>query len=68
MRDIYAPGDFGVGQEVWIHGRRFRIVDADLTTRKWFQRNLGRSLMPAEDYPEDGYGAERAKVSIPKKR
>jgi len=67
-RDIYAPGDFGVGQEVWIHGRRFRIVDADLTTRKWFERNLGRSLLPAEDYPEDGYGAERAKVSIPKKR
>ncbi|CAN0432572.1 unnamed protein product [Ectocarpus sp. 12 AP-2014] len=67
-RDIYAPGDFGVGEEVWIHGRRFRIVDADLTTRQWFQRNLGRSLKPAENYPEDGYGAERAKVSAPKKR
>eukprot|EP00752_Nemacystus_decipiens_P010592 g9432.t1 len=67
-QDIYAPGDFGVGEEVWIHGRRFRIVDADLTTRQWFQRNLGRSLGPAEDYPDDGYGAERAKVSIPKKR
>lgn len=47
---------------------RFRIVDADLTTRQWFQRNLGRILKLAEDYPEDGYGAERAKVSVPKKR
>lgn len=43
-------------------------MDADLTTRQWFQRNLGRSLKPAENYPEDGYGAERAKVSAPKKR
>lgn len=67
-RDIYAPGDFGVGEEVWIHGRRFRIVDADLTTRQWFERNLGRSLQEAEGYPEDGYGAQRAKVSVPKKR
>ena len=67
-RDIYAPGDFGVGEEVWIHGRRFRIVDADVTTRKWFKVNLGRELKEKEDYPEDGYGAQRAKVSIPKKR
>lgn len=67
-RDIYAPGDFGVGEEVWIHGRRFRIVDADLTTRQWFKRTLGRTLEEAEDYPEDGYGAQRAKVSVPKKR
>ncbi|CAM9320788.1 unnamed protein product [Scytosiphon promiscuus] len=69
VQDIYAPGDFDVGNEVWIHGRsRFRIVDADLTTRQWFQRNLGRTLKLAEGYPEDGYGAERAKVSVPKKR
>lgn len=67
-RDIYAPGDFGVGEEVWINGRRFRIVDADLTTRQWFERNVGRTLKEAEDYPEDGYGAQRAKVSVPKKR
>ncbi|CAN0570570.1 unnamed protein product, partial [Laminaria digitata] len=67
-RDIYAPGDFGVGEEVWIHGRRFRIVDADVTTRKWFKLNLGRELKEKEDYPEDGYGAQRAKVSVPKKR
>lgn len=67
-RDIYAPGDFGVGEEVWIHGRRFRIVDADVTTRKWFKLNLGRELKEAEDYPEDGYRAQRAKVSVPKKR
>lgn len=67
-RDIYAPGDFGVGEEVWIHGRRFRVVDADLTTRQWFKRYLGRNLKEAEGYPEDGYGAQRAKVSMPKKR
>lgn len=67
-RGIYAPGDFGVGEEVWIHGRRFRIVDADLTTRQWFERNLGKTLKEAEGYPEDGYGAQRAKVSVPKKR
>lgn len=67
-RDIYMPADFGVGKEIWIHGRRFRIVDADLNTRQWYERCLGRSLQSAEDYPEDGYGAQRAKVSIPLKR
>lgn len=67
-RDIYTPADFGVGEEIWIHGRRFRIVDADLNTRQWYERCLGRSLKSAEDYPEDGYRAQRAKVSVPSKR
>lgn len=68
FRDIYTPSDFGVGYEVWIHGRRFRIVDADLNTRQWYERCLGRALNPPEEYPEDGYGAQRTKVSVPKKR
>lgn len=67
-RSIYIPVDFGVGREIWIHGRKFRIVDADLNTRQWFERSLGRTLKPAEDCPEDGYRAQRAKVSVPKKR
>ncbi|CAM9435122.1 unnamed protein product, partial [Sphacelaria rigidula] len=66
--DIYTPADFGVGEEIWIHGRRFRIVDADLNTRQWFERCLGRPLKAAEDYPEDGYGALRARASVPTKR
>ena len=66
--DIYTPGDFGVGVEVWISGRRFRIVDADLITRQWYKRTLGKTLKEAEDYPDDGYGAQRAKVSMPNKR
>ena len=66
--DIYTPGDFGVGVEVWISGRRFRIVEADLITRQWYKRTLGKTLKEAEDYPDDGYGAQRAKVSMPNKR
>lgn len=65
---IYAPEDFAVGAEVWISGRRFRIVDADLSTREWYKRNLKRTLKEAEGYPDDGYVAKRTKASSFKKR
>lgn len=65
---VYAPEDFSVGGEVWICGRRFRIVDADLSTRVWYKRHLGKTLKEAEGYPDDGYVSQRTKELNFKKR
>ncbi|CAN0350927.1 unnamed protein product [Discosporangium mesarthrocarpum] len=67
-RGIYTPEDFDVGKELWIYGRRFRIVDADANTRQWFKRSLGRPLGPAEEFPKDGYKEQRALFEVPSKR
>ncbi|CAM9119179.1 unnamed protein product [Chrysoparadoxa australica] len=57
----YTAADIIVGQEIWILGRRFRIVDADRHTREWYSRELKLTQGEQEDYPDDGYAQERAR-------
>ncbi|KAG5186943.1 ef-hand domain-containing protein [Tribonema minus] len=63
---VYQPADFCVGEEIWVYGRRFRIVDADARTREWYRENLGLEQGPAEDVPDDGYARERQRFEVPK--
>ncbi|KAH8045733.1 alpha-tubulin binding protein [Aureococcus anophagefferens] len=39
----FTPGDFVIGEEVTIFGRTFTIVDADLGTRRVYERTAKRS-------------------------
>jgi DUF1126 PH-like domain len=65
---VYQPEDFCVGQELWVYGRRFRIVDADARTREWFRTNLNLEQGAAEKVPDDGYAQERQRFEAPKQR
>jgi hypothetical protein len=60
----FTPGDFVIGEEVTIFGRTFTIVDADLGTRRVYERAYGEALGPALDMPDDGFAAERARSEI----
>jgi len=59
---VFQPGDFEIGTHVEIFKRDFQIVDADTSTRSYFERELGVSLAPAIEYPVDGYDQSRARM------
>jgi len=51
-QEFYCVDDLDVGNDVVIYSRVYHIVDCDAFTR-YFYSQLGRSLKPFEDYPED---------------
>jgi len=52
---MFQPGDFGVGGVVEIRARRFHLVDADSSTRTYYEENFFQQLDKAIDYPQDAH-------------
>ena len=49
----YAPIDFMIGSHVILGGKNFRVVDADVNTRKYFQKCYNIEMPPAEQVADD---------------
>ena len=49
----YAPIDFMIGSHIILAGKNFRVVDADVNTRKYFQKTFNVTLPGAEKIPDD---------------
>merc|ERR1712137_361329 len=57
-QSYYSASDLGVGKELDLYGRVFKLTDADAFTRAFYEK-LGVMLEPAIDVPADPYTNSR---------
>ena len=49
----YAPIDFMIGSHIILAGKNFRVVDADVNTRRFFQKTFNIEMPNGEQIPDD---------------
>ena len=60
----YTYNDLGIGAELPMYGRTFRLVNADGFTTKFYAEKLGVDLGFAEEFPEDPYSTMRETAKL----
>ena len=55
----YAPIDFMIGQHIILSGKNFRVVDADIATRKYFKKSFNINMAPKEFIPDDVFAKDQ---------
>ena len=55
----YAPIDFMIGSHIILSGKNFRVVDADIRTRKFFKKMFNINMPSKENIPDDVFAKDQ---------